>query len=85
MQTWLEQQPEIDRSFSLVDVVEEMNRAYNSGEVGANALPADRKPDRAVAADLRRPGPVRTGQPRVPARPRHPEPQRARRQRNQAW
>jgi hypothetical protein len=43
LQAWLEKQPEIDRSFSLVDVLEEMNRAFNSGEVGANALPADRK------------------------------------------
>lgn len=43
LQTWLEQQPEIDRSFSLVDVMEELNRAFSSGEVGANALPTDRK------------------------------------------
>ncbi|MDP2030364.1 MAG: MMPL family transporter [Thiobacillus sp.] len=43
LQTWLEQQPEIDRSLSLVDVVEEMNRAFNSGEMGADALPSDRR------------------------------------------
>ena len=43
LQTWLEQQPEIDRSFSLVDVLEEMNRAFSGGEVGANALPTRRK------------------------------------------
>jgi predicted RND superfamily exporter protein len=43
LQTWLEQQPEIDRSFSLVDVMEELNRAFSGGEVGANALPTDRK------------------------------------------
>lgn len=43
LQTWLEQQPEIDRSFSLVDVMEELNRAFSGGEVGANALPTNRK------------------------------------------
>ncbi|MHB1052148.1 MAG: efflux RND transporter permease subunit [Thiobacillus sp.] len=43
LQTWLEQQPEIDRSFSLVDVIEEMSRAFNGDEQGAGALPASRK------------------------------------------
>ena len=43
LQTWLEKQPEIDRSFSLVDVLEEMNRAFSGDEVGKNALPADRR------------------------------------------
>jgi hypothetical protein len=39
LQTWLEQQPEIDRSFSLVDVIEEMNRAFS----GDDALPTSRQ------------------------------------------
>ena len=43
LQTWLEQQPEIDRSFSLVEVIEEMNRAFSGSELGPNALPTDRK------------------------------------------
>lgn len=43
LQTWLEQQPEIDRSFSLVEVVEEMNRAFSGEELGDNALPTNRK------------------------------------------
>ncbi|WP_310446747.1 MMPL family transporter [Thiobacillus sp.] len=43
LQTWLEQQPEIDRSFSMVDVLEEMNRAFSGGDVGPDALPAERK------------------------------------------
>jgi predicted RND superfamily exporter protein len=43
LQTWLEQQPEIDRSFSLVDVLEEMNHAFSGVERGPNALPTDRK------------------------------------------
>lgn len=43
LQTWLDQQPEIDRSFSLVEVIEEMNRAFNGAELGSNALPTDRK------------------------------------------
>ncbi len=42
LQTWLEQQPEIDRSLSLVDVLEEMNRAFNGSEAGADALPTER-------------------------------------------
>jgi predicted RND superfamily exporter protein len=43
LQTWLEQQPEIDRSFSLVDVLKEMNNAFNGEDLGDNALPTDRK------------------------------------------
>ena len=43
LQTWLEQQPEIDRSFSLVDVIEEMNRAFSGEDLGEQALPTNRK------------------------------------------
>ncbi|MHB1084758.1 MAG: efflux RND transporter permease subunit [Thiobacillus sp.] len=43
LQTWLEQQPEVDRSLSLVDVLEEMNRAFNGEDMGENALPTNRK------------------------------------------
>ena len=43
LQTWLEAQPEIDRSFSLVDVVEEMNRAFQGEEQGTGNLPTSRK------------------------------------------
>ncbi len=43
LQTWLEQQPEIDRSFSLVNVLEEMNRAFSGEDLGARALPDSRK------------------------------------------
>ncbi|MBI1285447.1 MAG: MMPL family transporter [Thiobacillus sp.] len=43
LQSWLEQQPEIDRSFSLVDVLKEMNNAFNGEDLGDNALPTDRK------------------------------------------
>lgn len=43
LQAWLGQQPEIDRNISLVDVIEELNRAFSGGKVGANALPTDRK------------------------------------------
>ncbi len=43
LQTWLEQQPEIDRSFSLVDVIEEMNRAFSGEDLGDDALPTSRK------------------------------------------
>ncbi len=42
-QTWLEQQPEIDRSFSLVEVIEEMNRAFSGEGLVDNALPTSRK------------------------------------------
>ncbi len=43
LQIWLEQQPEIDRSFSLVNVLEEMNGALSGDAPGTNALPTSRK------------------------------------------
>lgn len=43
LQTWLEAQPEIDRSFSLVDVIEEMNRAFSGEDLGDTALPTSRR------------------------------------------
>lgn len=43
LQAWLESQPEIDRSFSLVDVIEEMNTAFSGEDLGANALPDTRE------------------------------------------
>ena len=43
LQIWVEQQAEVDRSFSLVDVLEEMNRAFHGEDLGTNALPTDRK------------------------------------------
>lgn len=43
LQKWLEAQPEIDRSFSLVEVIEEMNKAFSGEDLGEMALPGDRK------------------------------------------
>ena len=43
LQTWLEQQPEIDRSFSLVEVIEEMNSAFSGEDLGDDALPTNRR------------------------------------------
>lgn len=43
LQKWLEKQPEIDRSLSLADMIEEMNRALNDAPAGDDALPASRK------------------------------------------
>ena len=43
LQTWVEQLPEVDRSFSLVDVLEEMNRALSGEDFGENALPDNRR------------------------------------------
>lgn len=43
LQTWLEQQPEIDRSVSLVNILEEMNRAFSGDAPGTDALPTSRK------------------------------------------
>ena len=43
LQTWLEQQPEVDRSFSLVEVIEEMNRAFSGEDLSDEALPTDRR------------------------------------------
>jgi hypothetical protein len=42
LQVWLEAQPEIDRSFSLVEVIEEMNRAFSGEDLGDGALPTSR-------------------------------------------
>jgi hypothetical protein len=42
LQTWVEQQPEVDRGFSLIDLLEEMNRAFSGEDLGANALPTNR-------------------------------------------
>jgi hypothetical protein len=42
LQTWVEQQPEVDRSFSLIDVLEEMNRALSGEHLGEDALPDTR-------------------------------------------
>lgn len=41
LQHWLESQPEIDRSFSQIDVIEEMHRAFSGNP--AASLPFDRK------------------------------------------
>jgi predicted RND superfamily exporter protein len=43
LQTWLEAQPEIDRSFSLVELIEEMNTAFSGEDLGDDALPTDRR------------------------------------------
>ena len=43
LQTWVGTLPEVDRSFSLIDVLEEMNRALNAKDLGDNALPTSRK------------------------------------------
>jgi predicted RND superfamily exporter protein len=43
LQVWLEAQPEIDRSVSMVEVIEEMHRAFGGGESGATALPDNRQ------------------------------------------
>lgn len=43
LQAWLEQQPEIDRSLSLVDLLEEMNRAFSGEPRDTDALPTSRK------------------------------------------
>ena len=43
LQAWLEAQPEIDRSFSLVEVIEEMNRAFSGEDLGDAALPTSRR------------------------------------------
>ncbi len=52
LQTWLEAQPEIDRSFSLVDVIEEMNRALPGRRTG-HRHPADKpQADRTASAHL---------------------------------
>lgn len=43
LQSWALLQPEIDRAFSMVDVLEEMNRAFAGEDLGADALPDDRR------------------------------------------
>lgn len=43
LQTWIDTLPEVDRSFSLIDVLEEMNRALNGEDLGDDALPTSRK------------------------------------------
>jgi len=43
LQIWLEAQPEIDRSFSLVELIEEMNAAFSGEDLGDDALPTDRR------------------------------------------
>ena len=43
LQRWIEQQPEVDRAISLVDMLEEMNEAFHGEKLGKAALPADRK------------------------------------------
>ncbi|MCA1978640.1 MAG: MMPL family transporter [Thiobacillus sp.] len=43
LQTWLEKQPEIDRSLSFVDLLEEMNRAFSGEPHGTSAIPGNRK------------------------------------------
>jgi len=43
LQIWLEAQPEIDRSFSLVELIEEMHRAFGGDESGASVLPTSRQ------------------------------------------
>lgn len=43
LQTWVEHLPEVDRSLSLTDVLEEMNRALSGEDLGENALPTSRK------------------------------------------
>lgn len=43
LQQWVEQQPEVDRAMSLVDMLKEMNRAFSGEEPDENTLPADRR------------------------------------------
>lgn len=43
LQVWIDTLPEVDRSFSLIDVLEEMNRALSGKDLGDNALPSTRK------------------------------------------
>lgn len=45
-QEWLEKQPEVDRTFSMVDLVEEMNWAFHGEDAGHRRLPAT---DRALS------------------------------------
>lgn len=43
LQVWIDTLPEVDRSFSLIDVLEEMNRALSGEDLGDDALPKTRK------------------------------------------
>ncbi len=43
LQNWIDSQPEIDQTFSLVDAVRQMNRAFNGGDSSFDVLPKDRK------------------------------------------
>lgn len=43
LQQWVETQPEVDRAISLVDMLEEMNRAFHDEDLGEQALPGNRK------------------------------------------
>ncbi len=43
LQVWVKQQPEVDRAFSMVDVLEQMNSAFRGEDLGPNALPTNRK------------------------------------------
>lgn len=40
LQQWLEKQPQVDRAYSMVDVVEEMHSAMNAQKPGFRAIPA---------------------------------------------
>ncbi|MFN3715487.1 MAG: efflux RND transporter permease subunit [Thiobacillus sp.] len=42
-QRWIERQPEIDRAISIIDMLEEMNEAFQGEKLGDAALPSDRK------------------------------------------
>lgn len=43
LQVWIDTLPEVDRSFSLIDMLEEMNRALSGEDLGDAALPTTRK------------------------------------------
>lgn len=43
LQNWIDTQPEVDQTFSLVDVLKQMNRAFNSDDPAFDVLPRDRK------------------------------------------
>jgi hypothetical protein len=43
LQTWIDTLPEVDRSFSMADLIEEMNWAFHSEEPEYRAVPSDSK------------------------------------------
>jgi hypothetical protein len=43
LQVWLKSLPEVDHAFSMVDVIKEMNRAFNADEPAAAGVPKDRR------------------------------------------